>query len=93
VHEEDAVRIGRPRKAGSIQPDDDAANNNASGLWNAQPFKANKPAAPVPEAPGGCARATPLGDAQRITHGTGTGSTTVAGAWASWVCCVVGVQG
>jgi hypothetical protein len=42
-------------------------------------------AALVPEAPGGCARATPLGDAQRITHGTGTGSTTVAGAWASWV--------
>jgi hypothetical protein len=78
VNEEDNVRIGRPRKAGSSPADD---LNNASGLWNAQPFKANKPPAPIPEAPGGCARATPLSNVQRISHGTGTGATTVAGFW------------
>lgn len=78
VNEEDNVRIGRPRKGGSSPADD---LNNASGLWNAQPFKANKPPAPIPEAPGGCARATPLSNVQRISHGTGTGATTVAGFW------------
>lgn len=52
-----------------------------TGLINAQPFRCNKPAAPIPEAPGGCARATPLANVQRISHGTGTGSTTVSGFW------------
>ncbi|WIA10783.1 hypothetical protein OEZ85_010952 [Tetradesmus obliquus] len=93
---DDHIRIGRPRKRHALHdsttaPAAAAARaaaaaaaaadpNNHGGLWNAQPFKANRPPAPIPDAPGGCARASAFA-AQRIQHGTGTGCTSTAGFW------------
>ncbi|KAF6264248.1 hypothetical protein COO60DRAFT_1698474 [Scenedesmus sp. NREL 46B-D3] len=90
---DDHIRIGRPRKRHMLHGGSSPAAssgaaaaaasrdpNNHGGLWNAQPFRANRPPAPIPAAPGGCARASGF-EAQRIQHGTGTGCTSTAGWW------------
>ncbi|KAK9830484.1 hypothetical protein WJX72_011976 [[Myrmecia] bisecta] len=67
----------QPIREGEEEAEEDADNN---GLWNGQPFRM-PPCAGCPDCSAGAARAQPLEDWERASHGTGMGYSTIKGFW------------